>query len=83
MNLSLFKPLQQVKEKYAFVTGSTSRCIISQDFGATIISRHFLVYNEKNMYGAVKSMFSHLEIGLTIPTGYTWQVNFFSPFVFI
>lgn len=38
----------------------TSRSAISKDLGATVISGHFLVYNEKrkkkNVYEAVKSV---------------------------
>lgn len=35
---------------------NTSRSVISKDLGATVISGHFLVYNEKNVYEAVKSV---------------------------
>lgn len=37
---------------------NTSRSAISEDLGATVISGHFLVYNEKkkNVYEAVKSV---------------------------
>lgn len=37
---------------------NTSRSAMSKDLGATVINGHFLVYNEKNMYEAVKSVLS-------------------------
>lgn len=42
---------------------NTSRSAISEDLGATVISGHVLVYNEKKMCMKLSSLlFSHLEI---------------------
>lgn len=43
---------------------NTSRSAISEDLGATVISGHFLVYNEKKKMCMKLSslLFSHLEI---------------------
>lgn len=72
---------------------NTSRSAISKDLGATVISGHFLVYNEKKqknlVYEAVKSLFSHLEIFLCLKwfenTYYyvTGEISFLDLFLYI
>lgn len=71
----------------------TSRSAISKDLGATVISGHFLVYNEKrkkkNVYEAVKSVvfsswnLSVFEMVWKYLLVRDWWISFLSLFLYI